>query len=172
MENDFTNDDNFTLQAYAVEGGTRMDVVFRRPNNRSKNYRLEKQNFGFRIFKEVGDSWPNQDVEIVAETPLMAEAIHEVMLDALEEKQEYIFLKLTGMEVTCGACPTVVEGKTVDGQSWYMRLRHGWMRVAIENFEDYADKIIFSSYPEGYDGVISIDEMISYLEANSNIRFV
>lgn len=65
------------------------------------------------------------------------------------------------LEQTCGACPeqydAFLDGKIVG----YLRLRHGYFRVAVP---DCGGKTIYTAYPEG-GGCFESDERDKYLTA-------
>jgi hypothetical protein len=68
--------------------------------------------------------------------------------------------------MTCGGCPSQWEAQTTEGDSIYIRVRHGFFYLQVN------DKTVLEGYPEGVDGVMSTKEMIDYVEWNSNILFV
>ena len=63
--------------------------------------------------------------------------------------------------MTCGACPSQWEGKTVTNGDVYIRLRHGYFYLEVDN------KTLFEGHPDGFDGVMGTDEMINYVNEYS-----
>jgi hypothetical protein len=58
---------------------------------------------------------------------------------------------------TCGACPSQWEGTTESGDSIYIRLRHGSLRV------DLKGDTIYHSYPDGFDGCMNYEELKAHV---------
>lgn len=51
---------------------------------------------------------------------------------------------------TCGACPDQWEGHLIDGSPFYFRLRHGWARLDVRDFD--APKDVDPNTPHGWTG--------------------
>lgn len=68
---------------------------------------------------------------------------------------------------TCFACPSQWEAKTIDNKDVFIRVRHGFLRLEVDN------ETIFSGNPDGVDGVMSTSDMIKYInETTSKVRII
>lgn len=56
-------------------------------------------------------------------------------------------IKLKTLREECGGCPTAYSGQTFDGKEFYVRLRHGAMKLELD------DKVLVSFNAKGLDGV-------------------
>lgn len=70
-------------------------------------------------------------------------------------------IKISSINQTCGACPSQWDAETTDGQSVYIRVRHGYLNLDVD------DETIFDGNPDGVDGVMSTHEMIVYVTQES-----
>ncbi|MHC5779685.1 hypothetical protein [Nostoc sp.] len=69
---------------------------------------------------------------------------------------------ITLLEQTTFACPTQWVGKTSEDKKVYIRYRFSRLSITIDGVE-----IANSRIGENLDGVMSDEELINYLEANS-----
>lgn len=73
------------------------------------------------------------------------------------------------LKQTLSACPSQWEcGLTTDGRKVYIRYRWGILTVRIENGSDI--RIIKDE--EGWDGMMTTDELLEFLPKNADVRFV
>jgi hypothetical protein len=75
-------------------------------------------------------------------------------------------IKESTLEKTCVACPSQWEATTTCGKSVYIRVRHGFFYVNVDGVR------LFEGYPEDVDGAMSTEDMINYVEWNTNLRFI
>ena len=64
-------------------------------------------------------------------------------------------MKVKGLEMTCGACPSQWEGRTEDGEYVFIRYRYGWLRVDVGN-----QTIFETEHGDSLSGVMGTDEML------------
>jgi len=77
-----------------------------------------------------------------------------------------IILKDT-IVMTCGGCPSQWDAETSNGKSVFIRVRHGYFTIDVDG------EFVFGGNPYGVDGVMSTDDMIDYVNINSdNISIV
>lgn len=61
-------------------------------------------------------------------------------------------IQLTALREECGGCPTHYTGQSVDGDDLDLYLRHGSMKVTLN------DEVIVRSNPRGLDGVCTLED--------------
>lgn len=63
---------------------------------------------------------------------------------------------LQSVREECGGCPTHYSGETVNGRRFEAYLRHGFMRVELE------DITLFTCNPSNLDGVCNFDDFVRH----------
>ena len=71
---------------------------------------------------------------------------------------------IESIQETCGGCPMIWEGKTTEGQDFYIRFRWGLLRLVVNKEVIFAEQI-----SDGLDGIMSLDEALIHL--NEHIRW-
>jgi len=68
---------------------------------------------------------------------------------------------ITELKMTCTACPTQYEGRTVDGEYIYIRYRWGVLTLGIGNNinEAVSNRIIHRDFNDGWNGYISFNDL-------------
>lgn len=65
-------------------------------------------------------------------------------------------IRVTKLEMTCGACPSQWQGDTDDGRPIYVRYRWGHLRVEMDD----TDEVVFEwSSGDNLDGVMDLDQL-------------
>lgn len=72
-----------------------------------------------------------------------------------------IVIRKESLIQTCGGCPSQWDGKTDQDGDIYIRLRHGYFYIELDNH------MIYNARPEGYDGVMGTEDMIEYVNKHS-----
>ncbi len=70
------------------------------------------------------------------------------------------------LDQTCFACPSQWSAETKEGKDVYIRLRHGFFYVNVN------EERVFEDFPEGYDGVMSTSSMEKLLVDSEKFKFV
>jgi biotin synthase-related radical SAM superfamily protein len=92
--------------------------------------------------------------------------LHFMRLLAEGKIKQMTIIKKETIIQTCGACPSQWDAKTTDGDKVYIRVRHGYFRLEVN------DVNIFDGEPDDVDGVMSTDEMIDYVNKNNEGRIM
>jgi hypothetical protein len=87
------------------------------------------------------------------------------MIDLDVIKKPCYVIDRGSLRMTCCGCPSQWDAMTKDGDSVFIRLRHGSFRLEVNG------KTVAAGQPEGYDGVMSTQEMIDYLESSCLFKF-
>lgn len=69
-------------------------------------------------------------------------------------------LKLKSLGMTCWACPSQWEGVAEDGESVYIRFRHGYLTVSKPGIE--GETIYEGEHEDGGGGVMDTQSMLRY----------
>lgn len=66
---------------------------------------------------------------------------------------------------SCGACPTVFDIKFSDGSEGYVRFRWGW--ISLNKTGDSEIDLPSEKISDEYDGVISWEDTVKWLESEN-----
>lgn len=75
---------------------------------------------------------------------------------------KHIVIPKETIEQTSFGCPSQWDAKTQERDYVYIRLRHGHFYIEVNS------ERVMSTSPEGFDGVMSTDEMIKHVNEQVN----